>query len=158
MEQQKIDEIKARCDKATVGEWHVSGDIKHIVFADDGALDKPSSAVAICDRIGSLDKPTIKQVQHNADFIAHSREDIPELIEQHEADKVEIKQLTTENAKLQEKQTAKETGIIRRIDDLGRVTITKQLRRDFDIHGDDPLEFLTMGDYLIIRKYKPMEE
>lgn len=47
----------------------------------------------------------------------------------------------------------KETGIIRRIDDLGRVVISKNLRRVLNISEGDPIEFLLSDDGLFIRKY-----
>jgi AbrB family looped-hinge helix DNA binding protein len=51
----------------------------------------------------------------------------------------------------------KETGIIRRIDDLGRVVISKNLRRVLNISEGDPLEFLLSDDGLFIRKYRVSE-
>ncbi|ODU54411.1 MAG: hypothetical protein ABT01_08590 [Clostridium sp. SCN 57-10] len=48
----------------------------------------------------------------------------------------------------------KATGIIRRVDDLGRVVIPKELRRTYGIHEGDPLELFTEdGDLIVIRKY-----
>lgn len=48
----------------------------------------------------------------------------------------------------------KATGIVRRIDDLGRVAIPKEIRRTLSIHADDPLEIWTDGkDTLCLRKY-----
>ena len=46
------------------------------------------------------------------------------------------------------------TGIIRRIDDLGRVVIPREIRRTLSIHADDPLEIWIDGkDTLCLRKY-----
>lgn len=47
----------------------------------------------------------------------------------------------------------KATGIIRRIDDLGRVVIPKEIRRTLRIHEGDPLEILLDGDGVIFKKY-----
>lgn len=48
----------------------------------------------------------------------------------------------------------KATGIIRRVDDLGRVVIPKELRRTYGIREGDPLELFTQdGDLIVIRKY-----
>lgn len=48
----------------------------------------------------------------------------------------------------------KATGIIRRVDDLGRVVIPKELRRTYGIREGDPLELFTEdGDLIVIRKY-----
>lgn len=45
-------------------------------------------------------------------------------------------------------------GIIRRIDDLGRVVIPKILRSDMCIHEGDPLEIYLRNGEIVIRKYK----
>lgn len=42
------------------------------------------------------------------------------------------------------------TGIIRRIDDLGRIVIPKEIRRSLGIKEDDPLEFFTNREGEII--------
>lgn len=47
----------------------------------------------------------------------------------------------------------KETGIIRRIDDLGRVVIPKELRRRHHIEEGEALEIGEDGDSLVLRKY-----
>lgn len=50
----------------------------------------------------------------------------------------------------------KATGIVRRIDDLGRVVIPKEVRRNFGIKEGDPLEIYTDRDGAIIfKKYAP---
>jgi AbrB family looped-hinge helix DNA binding protein len=50
----------------------------------------------------------------------------------------------------------KATGIIRRVDDLGRVVIPKEVRRNFGIKEGDPLEIYTDRDGAIIfKKYTP---
>ena len=45
-------------------------------------------------------------------------------------------------------------GIIRRIDDLGRIVIPKILRRDMHINDGDPMEIYLRNGEIIIRKYK----
>ena len=47
----------------------------------------------------------------------------------------------------------KATGIIRRVDDLGRVVIPKEIRRTMKIREDDPLEIYTEKDAVVFRKY-----
>lgn len=47
----------------------------------------------------------------------------------------------------------KTTGIIRRIDDLGRVVIPKEIRRNMHIQEGDPLEISTASDGIVLRKY-----
>ena len=51
----------------------------------------------------------------------------------------------------------KATGIVRRIDDLGRVVIPKEIRRTLRIRDGDPLEIYTERDgEVIFKKYSPM--
>lgn len=54
----------------------------------------------------------------------------------------------------------KATGIIRRIDDLGRVVIPKEIRRNFHIREGDPLEIYMSDDgkYVCFKKYMVTEE
>ena len=53
----------------------------------------------------------------------------------------------------------KATGIVRRIDDLGRVVIPKEIRRVLRIREGDPLEIFTERDgEVIFKKYSPMGE
>lgn len=47
----------------------------------------------------------------------------------------------------------KHTGIVRRIDDLGRVVLPKEIRRTFNIKEGDPLEISTDGKYICFSKY-----
>ena len=47
----------------------------------------------------------------------------------------------------------KHTGVVRRIDDLGRVVIPKEIRRNFNIKEGDPLEISTDGKYICFSKY-----
>ena len=47
----------------------------------------------------------------------------------------------------------KATGIIRRIDDLGRVVIPKEIRNTMRIREGDPLEIYTSKDGLVLRPY-----
>ncbi len=53
----------------------------------------------------------------------------------------------------------KATGIVRRIDDLGRVVIPKEIRRTLRIREGDPLEIFTAADgEVIFKKYSPIGE
>ena len=53
----------------------------------------------------------------------------------------------------------KATGIVRRIDDLGRVVIPKEIRRTMRIHEGDPLEIYTSADgEVIFKKYSAINE
>ena len=49
-----------------------------------------------------------------------------------------------------------ETGIVRRIDELGRVVIPKEMRKTLRIKEGDPLEIYTDKDNLVFRKYSPI--
>lgn len=52
----------------------------------------------------------------------------------------------------------KATGIIRRIDDLGRVAIPKEIRRELHLNEGDPLEIYTNKGAILLKKYKMSEE
>ncbi len=53
----------------------------------------------------------------------------------------------------------KATGIVRRIDDLGRVVIPKEIRRTLRIREGDPLEIFTDREgEIILKKYSPVGE
>ena len=53
----------------------------------------------------------------------------------------------------------KATGIVRRIDDLGRVVIPKEIRRTLRIREGDPLEiFVDREGEVILKKYSPIQE
>ncbi len=49
-----------------------------------------------------------------------------------------------------------ETGIVRRIDELGRVVIPKEMRKTLRIKEGDPLEIYTDRENLIFKKYSPI--
>jgi len=49
----------------------------------------------------------------------------------------------------------KSTGIVRRIDELGRVVLPVDLRRAFDLDVRDPVEVFVDEDSIILRKYQP---
>ena len=46
------------------------------------------------------------------------------------------------------------TGVVRRIDDLGRVVIPKEIRRTMNIREGDPLEIYTEGKFVCFKKYR----
>lgn len=48
----------------------------------------------------------------------------------------------------------KNTGIVRRIDPLGRIVLPKELRRTLDIEIRDPMEIFTDGNRILLRKYR----
>ena len=50
----------------------------------------------------------------------------------------------------------KATGIVRRIDELGRVVIPKEIRSTLRLKSGDPLEIFTDRDELMLKKYSPI--
>lgn len=53
----------------------------------------------------------------------------------------------------------KATGVVRRIDDLGRIVVPKEIRRTLRIREGDPLEIFTDKDgEIILKKYSPIGE
>lgn len=52
----------------------------------------------------------------------------------------------------------KTTGIVRRMDDLGRVVIPKEIRRNMGIKEGQPLEIFLNGEYICFKKYSPLYE
>ncbi len=50
----------------------------------------------------------------------------------------------------------KSTGIVRNIDELGRVVVPKELRRKLGIANTDPVEIFCEEDKIIIKKYIPV--
>ena len=52
----------------------------------------------------------------------------------------------------------KATGIVRRIDELGRIVIPKEIRRVLRIREGDPIEIFTDGDAVVLKKYACIRE
>lgn len=48
----------------------------------------------------------------------------------------------------------KATGIVRRTDDLGRIVIPREIRRNLGIRDGDPLEIYTENNTIILQKYQ----
>ena len=49
----------------------------------------------------------------------------------------------------------KATGIVRRLDELGRIVLPIELRRTMDLGEKDPLEIFIDGDSIVLRRYQP---
>lgn len=49
----------------------------------------------------------------------------------------------------------KSTGIVRKVDELGRIVIPIELRRNLDIDEKDSLEIYVEDDHIILKKYSP---
>lgn len=51
----------------------------------------------------------------------------------------------------------KSTGIVRRLDELGRITLPIELRRTLNVGERDSLEIFVDDDKIILRKYEPAD-
>lgn len=49
----------------------------------------------------------------------------------------------------------KATGIVRRVDELGRIVIPSELRKTLGISEKDPIEIFIDGERIVLRKYVP---
>lgn len=49
----------------------------------------------------------------------------------------------------------KSTGIVRNVDELGRIVIPKEMRKIMDIASNDPVEIYVDADKIILTKYQP---
>lgn len=49
----------------------------------------------------------------------------------------------------------KSTGVIRRVDELGRVVIPMEIRTQFGISEKDPMEIYVEGPSIVLKKYEP---
>ncbi len=49
----------------------------------------------------------------------------------------------------------KSTGIVRKVDELGRIVLPIELRRTFDISEKDALEIYVDGNSIVLKKYEP---
>ncbi|MCR5608908.1 MAG: AbrB/MazE/SpoVT family DNA-binding domain-containing protein [Lachnospiraceae bacterium] len=51
----------------------------------------------------------------------------------------------------------KNTGIVRKLDELGRITLPIELRRNLGVGERDPLEIFVEEDRIILQKYEPAD-
>ena len=49
----------------------------------------------------------------------------------------------------------KSTGIVRRLDELGRIVLPIELRRTLDLNDRDPLEIFVEDSTIVLKKYEP---
>lgn len=49
----------------------------------------------------------------------------------------------------------KSTGIVRHVDELGRIVVPKEMRDKMNIDKNDPVEIFVDGDKIILTKYSP---
>jgi transcriptional pleiotropic regulator of transition state genes len=50
----------------------------------------------------------------------------------------------------------KSTGIVRKVDELGRIVLPIELRRTLEIMERDPMEIYVEGSTIILKKYEPI--
>ena len=56
---------------------------------------------------------------------------------------------------LKRRRVVKATGIVRKVDELGRIVLPIEMRRTLDIAEKDALEIYVEGSSVILKKYKP---
>ena len=49
----------------------------------------------------------------------------------------------------------KSTGIVRKIDDLGRIVLPRELRKVLEINERDSIEIFVDGNFIVLQKYEP---
>jgi transcriptional pleiotropic regulator of transition state genes len=49
----------------------------------------------------------------------------------------------------------KPAGIVRKLDQLGRIVLPKSLRKRYQMNEGDPIEVLIQGDHIILERYRP---
>lgn len=49
----------------------------------------------------------------------------------------------------------KPIGVVRKVDQLGRIVLPKSLRKRYEMNEGDPVEILVQGDHIILEKFKP---
>ena len=52
----------------------------------------------------------------------------------------------------------KETGVVRRLDELGRVVIPKEIRKRLKIKNGDMVDIFTKDEFIILQKYHPLKQ
>lgn len=58
---------------------------------------------------------------------------------------------------LKEVVKMKSTGIVRKLDELGRITLPIEIRRNLNISDRDPLEIFVDDERIILKKYEPSD-
>ncbi len=49
----------------------------------------------------------------------------------------------------------KPIGVVRKVDQLGRIVLPKSLRKRYQMNEGDPVEILVQGDHIILERYRP---
>jgi len=77
MDKQKLDEIRARCEAATPGPWHYVSQHKEI---NEKLMDTDENGAVVGELPNGIAEIYPINRQSNAEFIAHARQDIPDLL------------------------------------------------------------------------------
>lgn len=51
----------------------------------------------------------------------------------------------------------KNIGIVRNLDEVGRITLPIEIRRSLDLQQDDPVEIIQEGNRIVLTKYQPCD-
>lgn len=54
-----------------------------------------------------------------------------------------------------EVKKVKPAGVVRKVDQLGRIVLPKSLRKRYQMNEGDPVEILVQGDHIILERYRP---
>lgn len=49
----------------------------------------------------------------------------------------------------------KSTGVVRKVDELGRIVLPRELRNNLDIEAKTPIEIFVDGEKIVLQKYQP---
>ncbi|WP_438446621.1 AbrB/MazE/SpoVT family DNA-binding domain-containing protein [Gorillibacterium sp. sgz5001074] len=49
----------------------------------------------------------------------------------------------------------KPAGVVRKVDQLGRIVLPKSLRKRYQMNEGDPVEILVQGDHIILERFRP---
>ncbi|WP_240416404.1 AbrB/MazE/SpoVT family DNA-binding domain-containing protein [Paenibacillus periandrae] len=49
----------------------------------------------------------------------------------------------------------KPAGVVRKVDQLGRIVLPKSLRKRYQMNEGDPVEILVSGDHIILERFRP---
>jgi transcriptional pleiotropic regulator of transition state genes len=49
----------------------------------------------------------------------------------------------------------KPAGVVRKVDQLGRIVLPKSLRKRYQMNEGDPVEILVQGEHIILERYRP---
>ena len=62
------------------------------------------------------------------------------------------------NIRIESRYYMKTTGVVRRIDGLGRIVVPKEIRRTLRIRDGEPLEIFVDKDFIALKEYSPMTD